>query len=270
MSARFLLSGLTLMLAACGASPSESEVSTEAVPTSAPQVTAAPTATPKAVDRSEKETSDIYEFEYSYPAAAAALPGLKELLDGRLAESRSALATEAQKAKKEALADGYPYRTYAGATVWKVVTQTPRFLSLSAEVYAYSGGAHGMTVFDTLLWDKQVNKALEPSDIFANQAALRDAIRQPFCKALDSERSKRRESYDWKAGDIFSECIDPTESTIILGSSNGQGFDRIGVLVEPYAAGPYAEGTYDITLPVTRAVLEAVKPVYRGAFAPGG
>jgi hypothetical protein len=67
---------------------------------------------------------------------------------------------------------------------------------------------------------------------------------------------------------MFSECIDPTDSTIILGSSNRQGFDRIGVLVAPYEAGPYAEGTYEVTVPVTRAVMDAVKPVYRSAFAP--
>lgn len=59
------------------------------------------------------------------------------------------------------------------------------------------------------------------------------------------------------------------ESTIILGSSNGQQFDRIGVLIAPYQAGPYSEGDYEVTLPVTRAVLAALKPQYRSVFAPG-
>ena len=67
--------------------------------------------------------------------------------------------------------------------------------------------------------------------------------------------------------EIFDECIDPVKSTVILGSSNKQTFDRIGILVAPYEAGPYAEGDYEVTLPVTQAVLAAVKPEYRAAFS---
>ncbi len=268
---RFLLPGLTIMLAACGdGALVGSDAAVEAVPTSPPvAATSAAVPAPPAEARSEKEANELYEFEYSYPAAAAAIPGLKALLDRRLTESRSELAAEAQKAKKEAKADGYPYRTYAAATTWSVVADTPRFLSLSAQVYTYSGGAHGMTVFDTILWDKQAGKMVLPSEIFTSNAALRDAIRQPFCKALDVQRAKKREGLDWSADDIFGECIDPTEHTIILGSSNGQVLDRIGVLVEPYAAGPYAEGSYDVTVPVTGKVMATVKPQYRSALALG-
>ena len=68
---------------------------------------------------------------------------------------------------------------------------------------------------------------------------------------------------------MFDQCIDPTASTVILGSSNKQQFDRIGILIAPYEAGPYAEGDYEITLPVTKAVLAAVKPQYRSVFALG-
>ena len=68
---------------------------------------------------------------------------------------------------------------------------------------------------------------------------------------------------------MFSECIDPLASTLILGSANGQTFDRIGVLIAPYEAGPYAEGEYEVTLPVGAAVMRALKPQYRTSFSPG-
>jgi hypothetical protein len=85
---------------------------------------------------------------------------------------------------------------------------------------------------------------------------------------LDRERAKKRgEPVKPGSTDEFDKCIDPVENTVILGSSNRQAFDRIGVLVGPYAAGPYAEGDYEVTLPVTAAVLAAVKPEYRNAFA---
>ena len=54
---------------------------------------------------------------------------------------------------------------------------------------------------------------------------------------------------------------------MIVGSSNGRTFDKVGVLVGPYAAGSYAEGNYEFTLPVTAALMKAVKPEYREAFS---
>jgi hypothetical protein len=54
---------------------------------------------------------------------------------------------------------------------------------------------------------------------------------------------------------------------MILGSGDRQHFTRIGILIGPYEAGPYAEGDYEITLPVTPEVLAAVKPEYRADFA---
>ena len=66
---------------------------------------------------------------------------------------------------------------------------------------------------------------------------------------------------------MFYDCIKPSEQTVILGSSNGKAFDKIGILVGPYAAGPYAEGDYELTFPVTARLLAAAKPEYRAAFA---
>ena len=85
-----------------------------------------------------------------------------------------------------------------------------------------------------------------------------------FCKALNKERAARREGEQME---LFEDCIDPTEAVIILGSSNRRVFDRIGFLIAPYLAGPYVEGDYEVTLPVTPAVLAKVKPQYRSSFA---
>jgi CRP-like cAMP-binding protein len=59
------------------------------------------------------------------------------------------------------------------------------------------------------------------------------------------------------------------ELTLLLGSSNGRTFDRIGLIADPYVAGSYAEGPYDVTVPITQAVLDAVKPAYKEAFSLG-
>ena len=66
---------------------------------------------------------------------------------------------------------------------------------------------------------------------------------------------------------MFGKCPKISELTELLGSSNRQRFDRIGLIADPYVAGSYAEGTYETTLPVTAAILRIVKPGYRAVFA---
>lgn len=239
--------------------------------TQAPAPAAAPTPQPLAKlpsGRTEKVKNELYEFEYAYPPKAAAIRGLKALLDKRLATSRAELEKSSRTDQAVAAKDGYPYRAHSSGAKWDVVADLPRWLSLSAEMYEYSGGAHGMTFFDAILWDREQNLARTAADLFVSKAALSGAIREPFCAALDKERAKRRgEPVNRQSGDEFDECIDPAEHAVILGSSNGRTFDRIGILVEPYAAGSYAEGTFDITLPVTERIIGSVKPAYRGEFS---
>ncbi len=68
-------------------------------------------------------------------------------------------------------------------------------------------------------------------------------------------------------GDDFSACVKPDATNLLLGSRSGRKFDRVGVQIAPYIAGPYAEGAYEFTFDVTPEVLETVKPEYRDAFA---
>ena len=254
--------------------------SAEADPTTAPLPTGdltpsndaarQPAVDPDATGRNEKIDNGIYQFAYSYPDKAAHYPTLREWLDGRLEKRRSELDRAARQDKADAEKDGFPYRPHSSETEWKVVTDLPGWLSLSAETYDYMGGAHGMTNFDTLLWDKAAGKVREPTELFISSAALRDAIQKPFCDALDRERAKRRGGpVERDNGDSFNACIDPLESVVILGSGSGSGFDRIGVLVAPYSAGAYAEGSYEITLPVSPDVIRAAKPEFRETFAAG-
>ncbi len=45
--------------------------------------------------------------------------------------------------RREARKSGFPYNRYSFDKTWKVVTDTPRFLSLSGDSYSFTGGAHG-------------------------------------------------------------------------------------------------------------------------------
>ena len=49
-------------------------------------------------------------------------------------------------------------------------------------------------------------------------------------------------------------------------SRDGKLIDGIQVTIGPYGAGPYAEGSYDIKLPVDAAIYKAIKTEYQDAF----
>ena len=255
-----------LALAACqqAAPPAASPSSAASAPAApAPPVQPAPAAAARKVS----EENDLYDFGYSYPSEAATIPALRDWLEADLAKAKSGLITEAKEASAEAKGSEFPYNTYVASTEWKVVTDRPGWLSLSSLGYSFEGGAHGNSGYDALLWDKAANQRRAALDLFTSKAALKAAVLKAFCAELDRERAKKREGDDsYSPDDEFSQCIDPLNETVILGSKSHKGFDRIGFLIAPYSAGPYAEGSYEVTLPITPAVLAAVKPEYRAAF----
>lgn len=260
---------ILLALAACGSgapAPGSAPSAIASSEPSAPPAAPAPPA-PKAAAVKVSEENDLYQFTYSYPAQAAAIPALKARLDADMAGKKAEIASDATDGKKDAQDNNYPFSPYFHSTEWKVVTDLPGWLSLSTLVGFYTGGAHPNYVFDTVLWNKAANKQVDALDLFTSKAALSQAITRPFCAALAKERLKKRGEV-WQGDSIsdFEQCIDPLAQTVILGSAGRQGFDRIGFLIAPYEAGPYAEGSYEVTLPVTTAVLAAVKPDYRAAF----
>lgn len=208
-------------------------------------------------------------IRYTYPTQAKAIPALKRWFDRQGVAFRSVTMAEAAQARREAAKDGFPFRQYQSDRPWKVVTDTPRFLSLSVEGWDYSGGAHGMTMYATFVWDRTSGVRRAPLSFFTSPKALGTAIRSAFCRELDAQRKDKRGGNPPADIPQFSNCIDPLAETLILGSRKRDRFDRIGILIPPYEAGPYVEGTYEVTLPVTPAVMAAVRPEWRRYFALG-
>ena len=94
------------------------------------------------------------------------------------------------------------------------------------------------------------------------------AIRQPFCILLNREREKRREE-PVKPDDLFGNCPEWKELTVVVTDTDKNGrFDHITVIADQYVAGPYAEGDYEITLPITATMIDRLKPEYRSSFEP--
>ena len=204
----------------------------------------------------------LNKFTYVIPPQASAYPALRAWFAGEESRLRSAAAADATAGEHDAASAGIPFNPYETSRVWKTVTDLPRFLSLSENRYDYTGGAHGNVNYAALVWDKSAKLRRQPLSFFIDPDALKRAVTPAFCQKLNARR-------DTPGQPEYSPCPDPSKEALILGSTNGKIFNRIGFLIPPYEAGPYAQGSFDITLPVTPAILAAVKPEYRRYFAFG-
>jgi len=272
-----LLCVLATGLAACGEAPASRQPSEDGLRPGRSAATApekappAPVRAPPSAPSVKEEKNELYSFSYRYPAAARAVPQIARELDAERDRLLAKLRSDAQEAKRDADKDGFPHRAYSSEKEWKVVTETPRLLSLSSVGYDYTGGAHGMPFYDALVWDRQAERRLVAEEMFRSKQALSDAVRSTYCRALDAERRRRRggeTAASVGADDPFNTCPKVSESTLLLGSSDRKVIDRMGFVIGPYVAGPYSEGAYELTLPVTPAVIAALKPEYRAMFAP--
>jgi hypothetical protein len=240
-----------------------------ATPTETPSPTPAASATASSGARSVAEETDDFLFEFSYPVEAGRIVELASVLDIQLEQRRARLASESVEARREAREDGFPYNKHSYTAEWKVVSELPGWLSLSADVATFSGGAHGNYTVESLVWDKETEEAMDAKRLFTSPAALEEAFGERFCEGLDREREKRRGAPldSEEEGNSFVDCPDIDELEILVGSSNRRTFNRLTVYAGPYVAGPYAEGAYEVNLPVDAAILAAVKPEYREAFS---
>lgn len=222
---------------------------------------------PPAKPFAQKEKTDLLEFAYSYPAQAAQIPALVEKFGKELTVGKSDALKMAREDQKAAKSSGYPFHAHALETHWTVTADTPRFLALESESYAYTGGAHGMTGYDALLWDNERKRETAIEALMTTPAAFAAAIHDRFCDALDKARAEKRgEPVKRSDDDDFTKCIDPMKEVLVPTSTDGKLIDGVTVVIGPYSAGPYAEGNYDIALPVDAAMRKAIKTEYQDAF----
>lgn len=267
-NAASVLAGV-LLLAGCSddKSTKAEKVAAASVP-GAPSAGAADAAAKGAPASNVTEKSDLIEFVYIYPKDAAQIAELAKALDSDRAAKREALVAAAERDKAAAEKGDFPYRAHSHLQTWQRVTSTPRFLSLSAEIDSYAGGAHGMQSFETLIWDRSRRKQMTPLDLFTSSEAFDAAIRGPFCTGIKRAKAAKGIFAEEAPGSPFAKCPPASAQTIWLGSSDGRYLDRMTIAIGPYEIGPYAEGSYKINVPVTGALAKAVKSEFARDFLP--
>jgi hypothetical protein len=213
--------------------------------------------------------SKYAELEFSWSGEAAAIPALVRRL-------RAELASE----KKKTIEGGrqeFAIREDSGSagvgwqSITKITTsgETSRLLSLSRQYYAFTGGAHGNGATTGFLWDRALAREIKFASLFSSPDRYTRVLRGPYCEALDAERKKRRGG-DGKLGNGISEfdaCPKLSDLALIPSATrHGGRFVNVHLIAAAYLAGPYAEGEYDIVLPVPPQLVRLIKPQYRSSF----
>jgi hypothetical protein len=129
--------------------------------------------------------------------------------------------------------------------------ETARLFSLKRVDFDYSGGAHPNTLTSGLLWDKALKRRIGLTDLLRKDADL-TALDQALCSAINA--AKRARVPDGASitfdGKDFS-CPRAADTAFVLtpGTVPGRAAG-LTFLIGPYQVGPYAEGGYEIALPV--------------------
>jgi hypothetical protein len=254
------------LLASCSEQTATSNGVVEEPAANAAVSPAAPISTAKAFSASEE--NGLYEFEYGWSAEAVAVPKLDAQFRKDMAKAKADLIAGAKEDRDERVKQGYDYHPHATHISYETAGQSERLLSLERTVYGFTGGAHGSTGSGSILWDRRSAREVSIQDLLQQGQSWTGAIRQPFCVLLNRERERRREE-PVKPDDLFGNCPEMKEVTALLSDTDKNGrFDHITVIADQYVAGPYAEGPYDISLPITARMIERLKPEYAAWFEP--
>ena len=215
-----------------------------------------------------EEETELYGLKYSWSAEAAAIPQLAERFTRDMKEAKAELVADTKEDRDERVREGIDFLPYEAQVSYDTAGQSDRLLSLERAVYSFTGGAHGSNGSGAVLWDRKLAREVSINDLLRPGTSWTGAIRQPFCILLDREREERR-GEPVQPDDLFGECPKYEDVTVLLSDEDKNGrFDHIEVIADQYVAGPYAEGPYEIALPITAAMIERLKPDYRASFEP--
>lgn len=204
------------------------------------------------------------DFRYRWAAEASAIPPLSRTLRAEMRRDRLRTSNLARADRQSALKSNYPFRQHSFDRNITFGGQSARLASFADQRSAYTGGAHPNPGTRAILWDRQRGTATRFAALFRTSPLA--ILRAPYCRGLAAER--QRKMGDAKpSGAYWEACPDPLKMSVIPEDKDRDGrFDTINVTADPYTAGSYAEGYYIVMLPVTPALIAALKPEYHASF----
>jgi len=212
-----------------------------------------------------------FAFSVVYPRSVELSPALAEALR---AEWSAALAWIDRAARdyraEQAAGGGEPHRLSHEAG-WRIDADLPEILAASGTIGHYAGGAHGGIEYRALLIDQRRRRPMALADLFEPGFFETDMlgfrlrgvrlVQAAFCRALIAAVRARREN---PVAQVRCPAVEEQPVTLLCGA--GGRIDRMRALLNPYVAGSWAEGPYEIDFPVDAAMMAAIKRRFRPAF----
>ena len=214
-------------------------------------------------------------FSVVYPRSIEAIPELAEVLRGEWGTALAWIEARASEHRAEREADGAAPQRLSYEAGWRIDADTPEIVAASGTISHYTGGAHGGIEYKTVLIDRRLARRIELTDLFApgffGTTLARQrlwgvrAVQAAFCRALTAEVRERR---DDPAAEVDCPAVETQPVTLVCGQSGR--IEAFRALLNPYVVGAWAEGPYEVDVPIDAAMMSVIKRRLRPAFGLAG
>jgi hypothetical protein len=237
-------------------------------PTIQPAQLAAPQAPGEAIGDFAFEDESL-SFKVEMPDGPETDPMRRWLLadaKGYLNSKKSSARSDQERMKRV----GAPVQQWQVDIAWSYTAKAGDLVSLFGVSDEYTGGAHPVRHFDTIIASPENGRKITLADMLVLERSPSPALMIAICEALKSAKMKRI-----KSATIMDEPIvcagssanaKTEDAKIALAPSNKPGkFGGVYAYYEPYDVGPYAEGAYRLTIQ-QEIFAQDLKSEYRKLF----
>jgi hypothetical protein len=222
-----------------------------------------------AADYDKTEKTKLYTLTLHVPAAAMAIAPLQTRIMALYAADAAQTRTDAK-----ADSEGNPaFQPYDVSATWRVTFENEAVISLSADIYADTGGAHPNGAFQTLVWDKQAGRPVPLMNLFAaGQApAAFAAIASAARKAWEKTYLQRSGQKPGPNADMAKDGIGAdAEKLKTYALTYAKGETRANGIVLLYGAGevwPHVLGDFRLSVP-SAMFAKFLAPRWKPIFTP--
>jgi len=213
-------------------------------------------AQPGAFER--REDTPLLSFHYAWPAEAKAIPALRAELRRQMARARAEALANARETREVSREAQVAFHQEMFDKVWSVEASNGRLLSLTADNRTDQNGAHPNRDFDSLIWDRVRGRRTSVAAVLG--AAALTGMNARYCSALAAMVARH-------GGEPPERCPPLAERVLAFSDADHDGrFDALHVLIAPYVAASYADGSFVVDVPFEASDLTAVAAAYRPAF----
>lgn len=219
-------------------------------------------------------SDESISYSAAFPSGASDDPNLaylrKDALSYLASKKADARATYDEFKKAGDIPAGYPWEVMI---TWAYTAKAGDIISLFGSAFEYTGGAHGMTFFDTHV-ARTNGQQIQVADML--QGGVTPALVIAICEALKAVKQNRigaQTIYDEPitcAGQNGNVKIE--KAKLALAPSNQPGkFGGILVYYEAYEVGSYAEGSYELVVQqdvFAEDLKSEFKPLFGGTAPP--